>query len=279
VQPLPRPAPADSVLRAATRPRTPAPDRLADGTRSSALSATTLRATVGSARWSSSPPRARADIVSVLTPAEILIAARRLAGARPHLAAVAGIVHHKDLWRLCLDELTGYLKPQRAANSGPSLLMQGQAHRAEPRADNPDPFPPIRRLGGCRDVSQSSVQLGQLEASLGPGVKVPAGGGFVQQPFGFAVVIWAVHSLSSVVVPGRPSPGPWRLTLTMNAIRQATVQPSRLRASYVIVALRPIAGHGATGDRREPQPGRSGCHRGPRSTSRSAPRARSRAHG
>jgi hypothetical protein len=46
-------------------------------------------------------------VVSVLTPAEILIAARRLAGARPHLAAVAGIVHQEDLWRLCRDELTG----------------------------------------------------------------------------------------------------------------------------------------------------------------------------
>jgi hypothetical protein len=46
-------------------------------------------------------------VVSVLTPAETLIAARRLAGARPHLAAVAGIVHREDLWRLCRDELTG----------------------------------------------------------------------------------------------------------------------------------------------------------------------------
>jgi len=45
--------------------------------------------------------------VSVLTPAEVLIAARRLAGARPHLAAVAGIVHHEDMWQLCRDELTG----------------------------------------------------------------------------------------------------------------------------------------------------------------------------
>ena len=36
-----------------------------------------------------------------------LIAARRFAGARPHLAAVAGIVHREDLWRLCRDELTG----------------------------------------------------------------------------------------------------------------------------------------------------------------------------
>jgi hypothetical protein len=46
-------------------------------------------------------------VVSVLTPAEILIAVRRLAGARPHLAAVAGIVHPEDLWQLCRDELTG----------------------------------------------------------------------------------------------------------------------------------------------------------------------------
>jgi hypothetical protein len=46
-------------------------------------------------------------MVSVLTPAEMEIAARRLAGAQPHLAVVAGIVHHDDLWRLCRDELTG----------------------------------------------------------------------------------------------------------------------------------------------------------------------------
>ena len=43
----------------------------------------------------------------------------------------------------------------------------------------------------------------------------------------------------------------------MNAIQQAAVQPIRLRESYVIVALSPIAGHGAEGDRREPRPGRS----------------------
>ena len=43
----------------------------------------------------------------MLTPVEVLIAARRLAGARPHLAAVAGIVHREDLWQLCRDELTG----------------------------------------------------------------------------------------------------------------------------------------------------------------------------
>jgi hypothetical protein len=54
-----------------------------------------------------SAAHAHAVMVSVLTPAEVLIAARRLAGARPHLAAVVGIVHQEDLWLLCRDELTG----------------------------------------------------------------------------------------------------------------------------------------------------------------------------
>ena len=45
--------------------------------------------------------------MAVLDPAETLIAARRLAGARPHLIAAAGIVHYEDLWQLCRDELTG----------------------------------------------------------------------------------------------------------------------------------------------------------------------------
>ena len=45
--------------------------------------------------------------MSVLTSAEVMIAARRLTGARPHLAAVAGIVHQEDLWQLCRGELTG----------------------------------------------------------------------------------------------------------------------------------------------------------------------------
>jgi hypothetical protein len=46
-------------------------------------------------------------VVGVLTPAEVLISARRLAGARPHLAALAGIVHPEDLWQVCRGELTG----------------------------------------------------------------------------------------------------------------------------------------------------------------------------
>jgi hypothetical protein len=105
---------------------------------------------------------------------------------------------------------------------------------AEPRAGGPDPFPALRGLGGCRDVGQSRVQLGQFEAPLGPRVKVPAGGGFVKEPFGFAVVIWAVHQFSSVVVPGCP----WRAIeayAERNAPRQAAVRPVRLRARYVVV--------------------------------------------
>ena len=66
-----------------------------------------MQATSCPLRWSSSPACAHAVVVSVLTPAEVLIAARRLAGARPHLAAVAGIVHHEDIWQLCRDELNG----------------------------------------------------------------------------------------------------------------------------------------------------------------------------
>ena len=65
------------------------------------------RTTARMMRWSPGAARAHAVVVSVLTPAEILIAARRLAGARPHLAAVAGIVHPEDLWQLCREELTG----------------------------------------------------------------------------------------------------------------------------------------------------------------------------
>jgi hypothetical protein len=58
-------------------------------------------------KFQSSATHAHPVVVTVLNPTETLIAARRLAGARPHLTAVAGIVHHEDLWQLCRDELTG----------------------------------------------------------------------------------------------------------------------------------------------------------------------------
>jgi hypothetical protein len=66
-----------------------------------------LHRTAWPSRWSPSATRAHAVVVSILTPAEVLIAARRLAGTLPHLTAVAGIVHHEDLWQLCRDQLTG----------------------------------------------------------------------------------------------------------------------------------------------------------------------------
>ena len=45
--------------------------------------------------------------MSILTPIEVLIAAQRLTRARPHLAAVAGIVRQDDLWQLYRDEFAG----------------------------------------------------------------------------------------------------------------------------------------------------------------------------
>jgi hypothetical protein len=58
-------------------------------------------------RWCPGVRWAHAVVVSVPARAEIVIAARRLAGARPHVVAVAGIVHLEDLWQLCRAELTG----------------------------------------------------------------------------------------------------------------------------------------------------------------------------
>lgn len=78
--------------------------------------------------------------------------------------------------------------------------MQGEAHIAEPRSGNPDPFPAVTGLGSDCYVGQSGVQLGQFQAPFSSGVEVPAGDGFVQESFGFAVVIWTVHSVLLVFV-------------------------------------------------------------------------------
>jgi hypothetical protein len=67
LQPLPRPALAGGVLRAAARQRAPAAQRLGDGTRSSALSAsaTTARATaIAAAR-----PGAATQTTQMISPA------------------------------------------------------------------------------------------------------------------------------------------------------------------------------------------------------------------
>ena len=82
-------------------------------------------------RWSSGAGRAHAVVVSVLTPAEVLIAARRLAGARPHLAAVAGIAHHEDLWQLCRDEL--YRRPHQRLGHPRPLVRRGHRGHAAAR--------------------------------------------------------------------------------------------------------------------------------------------------
>jgi hypothetical protein len=101
-----------------------------------------LRTAAWPSWWSSGAARAHAVVVSVLTSVEILIAARRLAEARPHLAAVAGIVHHEDQWQLCRDELTGvdvrtggWDIPRPLVRRGrPGHVMDGGA---APRRDDP----------------------------------------------------------------------------------------------------------------------------------------------
>jgi protein-S-isoprenylcysteine O-methyltransferase Ste14 len=59
--------------------------------------------------------------------------------------------------------------------------------------------------------------------------------------------------------------------------RRANIRTCRI--SVVILVVKPIAGHDEEGDRRAPRPGRCGCRRGPRSTSRSSPTALLRAPG
>jgi hypothetical protein len=78
--------------------------------------------------------------------------------------------------------------------------MQGEAHIAEPRPGDPDPFPAVRGLRSGSDVGQSGVQLRQFQAPFSSGVEVPASDGFVQEPFSFAVVIRTVHSVLLLVV-------------------------------------------------------------------------------
>jgi len=87
----------------------------------------------------------------------------RYPAAGPSVCRCAAVAHRADPRLTWLG----------AANSGLSLLMQGQAHIAEPRAGDPHPFPPVRGLGGCSDVGQSRVQLRQLEAPLALGLKSP----------------------------------------------------------------------------------------------------------
>jgi len=90
-------------------PSAPLPASEAEGRRLSlaATSAGDASLRLTSEGWRQGAARAHAVVVAVLNSTETLIAARRLAEARPHLAAIAGIARHEDLWRLCRDELTG----------------------------------------------------------------------------------------------------------------------------------------------------------------------------
>ena len=81
------------------------------------------------------------------------------------------------------------------ANRPDVLLIQGEAHIAEPRPGDPDPFPAVTGLGSGSDVGKSGVQLRQFQAPFSSRVEVPARDGFVQEPFSFAVVIRTVHSV------------------------------------------------------------------------------------
>ena len=83
--------------------------------------------------------------------------------------------------------------------------MQREAHIAGPRPGDPVPYPAVTGLGNNSDVGQGGVQLGQFQAPFSSRVEVPASGGFVQEPFSFAVVIWTVHS----VLFGRRPIHPW----------------------------------------------------------------------
>jgi hypothetical protein len=99
-------------------------------------------------------------VVSVLTPAEALIAARRLTGARPRLAALAGIVHQEDQWQLCRDELTGldvridrWGYPRsliRRGRRGHAAARGAAARRDDPVAGDRRQIAPRERRGSYR---------------------------------------------------------------------------------------------------------------------------------
>jgi hypothetical protein len=49
---------------------------------------------------------------------------------RPHLAAVAGIVHREDLWQLCRDELRSRRLYRWLGYPGPLVRQGGRSHAA-----------------------------------------------------------------------------------------------------------------------------------------------------
>ena len=132
------------------------------------------------------------------------------AGCEPVISSVSSECRSDTFGQLCR---TSGVARRLAASPGPVLLGQGKTQIAEPGTGDPDPLPAVRGLGSRGDVGQSGVQLSQFEAPLGSGVEVSASGGFVEEPFGFAVVIWTVHSVLFGRHPGVPGQGQ-SLTLT-----------------------------------------------------------------
>ena len=112
-----------------------------------------ISATVWPSRWSSSVTRGHAVVVSVLTPAEILIAAQRLAGARPHLAAVAGIVHPEDLWQLAGGPPPSSMTPSPGSTPSTARLAAATLPRL-----------PDVRVAECRWRSRAAHSRGEHKA-------------------------------------------------------------------------------------------------------------------
>ena len=107
----------------------------------------------------------------------------------------------------------------RRSAVSPALPVRGEVWAAESAASDFFPFPAIRVQGDRRDLGQGRVQLRQLQAPHRPGTGLLAGPGFLHEPFGLAVMIWAVHSSPSRS-PALPlSPGHRGPTLD-HAIRQ-----------------------------------------------------------
>lgn len=80
-------------------------------------------------------------------PAETLIAARRLASARPQPAVVAGIVHREDLRQPCRDELIDYRRPHRRLGYPWPLVRRARRGRAAAGGVATWPDDPLARHG------------------------------------------------------------------------------------------------------------------------------------
>ena len=131
-----------------------------------------VRRTAWPWRWSSSAARAHVVVVSVLIPGRDAGCCVALAGSRPHLAAVAGIVHQEDLWQRCRDELTGVdvRTMERFRN-----LQSGTVSRCKKSITTCS----RRVLEGSADMPEPGGFLGRLLSSYLARIRAisPVGGG------------------------------------------------------------------------------------------------------